>query len=102
MNKEDTLNWVISELIYKRLRLAEVGISIDEIKSDSILFEEEGLDLDSIEGLELAVGIEQTLGVKIGSLTEDIAKKRFKTPESITQFILELSETNSKIIELKA
>jgi len=84
------LGWVREELIFKRLKLEAIGFSLDEIQQDTVLFGDAGLSLDSIDGLELAVGIEQAFGLKIGKLTADIAGEKFKSPETITRFILEL------------
>lgn len=44
-------------------------ISPDEIEDDAALFGS-GLDLDSIDGLELVLQLEKTYGIKIGSSEE--------------------------------
>jgi len=89
-NKKQLLEWVKQELIFKRLDLANLGLSVEEVNDNTLLFEKVGLDLDSVDGLELAVGIEQKLGLKVGSLKEDAAKTKFATPQSICDFVLEL------------
>jgi acyl carrier protein len=89
MNKTSIQKWVKEELVFNRLRLGDVGISLDEIQHETPLFEDEGLSLDSIDGLELAVGIEQKFGIKIGKMTPEIAHKKFKSVATITDFILE-------------
>lgn len=92
MKKEELLLWVKNDLIHKRLKLDEMGIEFSEITDDIVLFGNEGLALDSIDGLELAVGIEQKFGVKIGKMTGDIAKEKFKNPSTIACFVEELLE----------
>jgi len=92
MNKTELLKWVKEDLIFKRLCLEDMGISLDEIEDTTVLFNDSGLALDSVVGLELAVGIEQKFGIKVGSLNEDIAKRKFATPESIRDYICELLE----------
>lgn len=94
-NENELLNWVKAELIFKRLNLADMGWSVDEVGDETLLFQKEGLDLDSVDGLELAVGIEQKLGLKVGKLREDTAKTKFATPRSIRDFILELRLAHS-------
>jgi len=94
-DKKVLLKWVQEELIFKRLNLADLGLSVDEVGDETLLFQKEGLDLDSVDGLELAVGIEQKLGIKVGKLKEDIAKTKFATARSITDFILELHKDRS-------
>ncbi len=89
-NPDELLQWVKTELIFKRLNLSDLGLSIDEVKDDTLLFKKEGMDLDSVDGLELAVGIEQKLGLKVEKLKEEIAQTKFATPYSIRDYILEL------------
>ena len=89
-NEKELLKWVRAELIFKRLNLADLGLSVDEVGDETLLFQKEGLDLDSVDGLELAVGIEQKLGLKVGKLKEDTAKIKFATVRSIRDFIREL------------
>lgn len=91
-NKLALLKWVKEELIFKRLNLADLGLSLDDVGDKALLFQKDGLDLDSVDGLELAVGIEQKLGLKVGKLKEDTAKIKFASAESITDFILELNQ----------
>lgn len=66
-DKNQLLKWVKEELIFKRLNLADLGLSVSDVGDDTLLFRKEGLDLDSVDGLELAVGIEQKLGLKNGN-----------------------------------
>ncbi|NDD66083.1 acyl carrier protein [bacterium] len=94
MTYEALLKWVREDLIFRRLKLSDMGFSIDEIQEDTILFGDVGLSLDSIDGLELAVGIEQQFGLKIGKLTSSIAREKFHSPRTITDFILELQQAS--------
>lgn len=89
-NERELLKWVKEELIFKRLNLADLGLSVNDVGDETLLFQKEGLDLDSVDGLELAVGIEQKLGLKVGKLKEDTAKTKFATARSICDFIREL------------
>ena len=89
-SEKDLLKWVKEELIFKRLNLAELGLTVDDVGDETLLFQKQGLDLDSVDGLELAVGIEQKLGLKVGKLKEDTAKVKFATARSIRDYIIEL------------
>ena len=90
MNREEMLKYVKEELIYKRLRLEDMGVSLDEIKDDTFLFDPDGLALESIEVLEIAIGIQQQFNVKIEKLDEETARTKMQTPAAIVDFILEL------------
>lgn len=74
----------VKTMIIERLKLD--GMTPDQIDNAAPLFGE-GLGLDSIDALELVLGIEQVFGVKIED--EAAGLKAFKNVDSLTAFILE-------------
>lgn len=78
------LKTTVKEMIIQRLKLE--GMTPDQIQDDAPLFGE-GLGLDSIDALELVLGIEQTFGVKIED--EAAGMKAFKSVEALTAYIAE-------------
>ncbi len=74
----------VKEMIIERLKLE--GMTPAEIDDQAPLFGE-GLGLDSIDALELVLGIEQTFGVKIED--EAAGMKAFKSVQALTDFIAE-------------
>ena len=74
----------VKEMIIERLKLE--GMTPDQIVDDAPLFGE-GLGLDSIDALELVLGIEQVFGVKIED--EAAGLKAFKSARALTDFIAE-------------
>ena len=74
----------VKELIIDRLKLE--GMTPDQIEDQAPLFGD-GLGLDSIDALELVLGLEQVFGVKI----EDEASglKAFRSVESLAAYIAE-------------
>jgi acyl carrier protein len=78
----------VKEMIIQRLKLE--GMSPDQIEDGAPLFGE-GLGLDSIDALELVLGIEQTFGVKIED--EAAGMKAFKSVEALAAFIAERKAT---------
>ncbi len=71
-------------MIIERLKLE--GMTPDQIDDQAALFGE-GLGLDSIDALELVLGIEQVFGVKIED--EAAGLKAFKSVQALTDFIAE-------------
>ena len=63
MSDPEKLEHEIKELIVEALALEDIGPS--EIDPEAMLFVE-GLGLDSIDALELAMALEERYGVKIG------------------------------------
>ena len=74
----------VKEMIIERLKLE--GMGPDDIEDEAPLFGE-GLGLDSIDALELVLGIEQVFGVKIED--EAAGLKAFKSVQALTDFIAE-------------
>jgi len=74
----------VKEMIIERLKLE--GMAPDQIEDQAPLFGE-GLGLDSIDALELVLGIEQVFGVKIED--EAAGMKAFKSVQALTDFIAE-------------
>ena len=78
---QETLD-TLRHLFISKLKLK---ISPDEIKEDTPIFGADGLDLDSIDILELIVGIKKEFGVEIAD--RKVAEKVFITIGSIVQYI---------------
>ena len=74
----------VKEMIIERLKLE--GMTPDQIEDQAPLFGE-GLGLDSIDALELVLGIEQAFGVKIED--EAAGLKAFRSVQALTDFIAE-------------
>ncbi|HTL98090.1 MAG TPA: phosphopantetheine-binding protein [Holophagaceae bacterium] len=80
----DDLKQRVKEMLIQRLKLE--GMTPDQIDDQAPLFGE-GLGLDSIDALELVLGIEQTFGVKIEDETSGL--QAFKSVDALTAFIRE-------------
>ena len=74
----------IKQLIIQRLRL--VDLTPELIESDAPLFGE-GLGLDSIDALELVLGLEKEFGVIIPDA--EVGKKVFQSVRTVAQYVLE-------------
>jgi len=71
----------VKELIVRRLKLE---IDPKSIADSDPLFGE-GLGLDSIDALELVLGLEQEFGIKVAD--EEVGIKAFKSVDSLADFI---------------
>ncbi|HLN81616.1 MAG TPA: phosphopantetheine-binding protein [Thermoanaerobaculia bacterium] len=71
----------VKDLIVRRLKL---DIDPTSIESDAPLFGE-GLGLDSIDALELVLGLEQEFGIKVED--EEVGVKAFASVNALVDFI---------------
>jgi acyl carrier protein len=81
---EADLRTRIKEMLVKNLMLQT---TVEEIGDDLPLFGPEGLGLDSIDALELAVSMEKTFGVSVPN--SEVAAKALQNVNSIHDYILE-------------
>ncbi len=87
--RKDDLILGVKNLIIQRLKLADV--TPETIDADGPLFGE-GLGLDSIDALELVLGLEKEYGVVIPDA--EVGKKVFQSVRTIAQYILEQREAS--------
>ncbi len=80
----DPLIEKIKQLIIQRLKLVE--ISPEMIETDAPLFGE-GLGLDSIDALELVLGLEKEFGVIIPDA--EVGKRVFQSVRTLAQYVVE-------------
>lgn len=78
-----TLEKDIKELIVEALMLEDV--TADEIDSDAPLFGE-GLGLDSIDALELAIALDRKFGVRINAEDAD-NRETFRSVKTLAAYI---------------
>jgi acyl carrier protein len=74
----------LKQLIITRLKLADM--TPDMIEDDAPLFGE-GLGLDSIDALELVLGLEKEFGVIIPDA--EVGKKVFQSVRTMAQYVLD-------------
>ena len=79
---DENLKQRIREMMVQHLMLK---MKPEEIADDAPLFRPEGLNLDSIDALELAVAIEKTFGVKTPDA--ETARQAFVSVNTIADFV---------------
>ncbi|MEQ8766247.1 MAG: phosphopantetheine-binding protein [Planctomycetota bacterium] len=88
----------IKKLIVEKLRLPDV--TPESIDDDTPLFGPEGLGLDSVDALELVVGLEKEFGIKIRS--PEAERDAFRTVDSLVDLVrrhLEGGEAREATVE---
>lgn len=82
MTVED-LRYRIKKMIIDTLKIADV--SPEDIRDDEMIFESEALGLDSLDGLELVMGIQKEFTVTIND--QNHAHTILQTVNSIAEFV---------------
>jgi len=80
----DALKLRLKQILVERLKLERAAESIADAEP---LFDPDGLGLDSIDALELVLGVEQELGVQIGN--EEVATEALASIEQLAGFLRE-------------
>lgn len=80
----DSLRTRLKQILVERLKIERTP---DSIGDDEPLFGPDGLGLDSIDALELVLGVEQEFGVQIGN--EEIATEALASIERLAAFLRE-------------
>ena len=76
------LKHAVKEMIIQRLKLE--GMTPDQIDDQAPLFGD-GLGLDSIDALELSIGLEKAFGVKLE--TEEEGKRAFASVSALAEHL---------------
>lgn len=66
-------------VIFEGLELEELGIDLSEIEDDTLLFDAEGLDLDSVDALEVLAGVQREFGVIFPEIDSDFIANHAST-----------------------
>ena len=82
---EDT---IISDILLDGLDLADLGFERDKISGATPLFDEvDGLGLDSLAALEVAVAVQQKFGFKIEKLDRAFFEQNCSTVSALTRYV---------------
>jgi acyl carrier protein len=83
----DTQNGAEVELRVKRLIVDRLKLEIDPMSIDASapLFGGEGLHLDSIDALEIVLGLEQEFGIRIGD--QEMGARQLESVDAIANLI---------------
>jgi acyl carrier protein len=76
-------------VIFEGLELEEMGITLEQIGDDTVLFGVEGLDLDSVDALEIVAGVQREFGLSFPNVDQVFMNERCATLSKLTDLVLE-------------
>ncbi|HHF7011944.1 acyl carrier protein [Streptococcus mutans] len=89
MTKEEIIKTIKEKVLIERLELED--IEPEEIDDAAPLFGE-GLGLDSVEALDVVVGVEEEFGVQVPKQMGEEMQEKFYSVNSLADFIYLLQE----------
>ncbi|NLQ87590.1 acyl carrier protein [Streptococcus mutans] len=87
MTKEEIIKTIKEKVLIERLELED--IEPEEIDDAAPLFGE-GLGLDSVEALDVVVGVEEEFGVQVPKQMGEEMQEKFYSVNSLADFISEM------------
>lgn len=88
LSLDDIAQVIREKILIGDLELEEMGFSIENLGDDVALMEDSGIALDSVDVLELVVGIQKYFGVEIKDVNADILQEHFRTIGTLSAFVL--------------
>ena len=79
------------KVIYEGLELEEIGIELEDITDDVRLFDEDGLNLDSIDALEILAGVQREFGLSLPNVDQAFMEEHCATVGSLASMVADLS-----------
>ena len=79
------------KVIYEGLELDEIGIELDDITDDVPLFDADGLNLDSIDALEILAGVQREFGLSLPNVDQEFMEEHCTTVGRLARMVAERS-----------
>lgn len=88
MNINEVISHIKEKIIFEDLDLSEWGHELSDIKDDTLLLSEEGLALDSVDVLDIFVGIKKEYSIDLGEITKELMEKHCQSPLTLAELVI--------------
>lgn len=82
---------IIKEILLIRLELEETGLSAGQIEADTLLLHGSGLGLDSVEALDLLIGVEKNFNLQLKNIDKAFLETTCYSVSSLADYVLNAS-----------
>ena len=79
------------KVIYEGLELEEIGIDLADVTDDVRLFDEDGLNLDSIDALEIVAGVQREFGLSLPNVDQAFIEEHCSTVGRLASMVVDRS-----------
>lgn len=86
--EREIIDHIKQDLLLDRLELADTGLAFEDISDDHLLLDNAGLGLDSVEALDLLVGVEKAYGFQIKEIDKSLIEKACHSVRSLAAFVM--------------
>ena len=83
------------KVIYEGLELEEIGIDLADVTDDVRLFDEDGLNLDSIDALEIVAGVQREFGLSLPNVDQAFIDEHCSTVGRLASMVADRSRGTS-------
>ena len=83
------------KVIYEGLELEEIGIDLADVTDDVRLFDEDGLNLDSIDALEIIAGVQREFGLSLPNVDQAFIDEHCSTVGRLASMVADRSRGTS-------
>ena len=83
------------KVIYEGLELEEIGIDLADVTDDVRLFDEDGLNLDSIDALEIVAGVQREFGLSLPNVDQAFIDEHCSTVGRLASLVADRSRGTS-------
>lgn len=91
--REEIVSYIKNDLLLEQLQLADTGVSASDIQEGTPLLDG-GLSIDSVDALDLLVGIEKKFGLTLPDLSKTFVETTCATVGSLVDYVqAELAKT---------
>ena len=84
------------KVIYEGLELEEIGIDIADITDDVRLFDGDGLNLDSIDALEILAGVQREFGLSLPNVDQAFMDEHCTTVGRLASMVADMSRATAR------
>ena len=78
-------------IIHEGLELEEIGIELADVTDDVSLFDDDGLNLDSIDALEVLAGVQREFGLSFPDVDQAFMAEHCSTVGRLTRLVESMS-----------
>lgn len=85
--RDDVVSYIKQDLLLDRLGLASSGATLQAIGDDTPLMDG-GFSVDSVDALDLLVGVERKFGLELPELSSDFIRRTCKDVRSLADYVM--------------